>query len=532
MAVTGEAPRSRRQTIQGIVIISCILLAMYQIYEFKSFALTLSTTITSQNNNVNVRIPNGAFCIYIKSAPNSSQTRTCARETCEYRGHFFLIGQPSYGERRVQAHHQGLLASKKEVEVADNIIAESDEYRDILAVPYRDLGMDDSVKYLEALHHGVQHNCTYTIIGTDDMCVKLSRIRDMVARHYPTQHDGEEIYFEYNLISNNDTTTQSGFRGVSLRLASFIVQEDWTHSVLSTVFHRYGNRSHSPIMTKWVDYAKAAHNVPVHHVIENAPLRNTDSVCNETYEPKPINYAHDLCIVTLSGASMFDSRQCQRTRCRPRYGNVPHVFAVGIPSDAEIEDPAIDTIQNPTPNEVNISKRIIAEQEKYGDLLVTLHKDYYIDLPEKRMAVLHYGFEHKCAYTIKVDDEYCVDIPVVKKLIAKHEEENPNQDLYFGNYMFKGTEYKSMQGPHGEFRPYMSGHCNGASYGLSSYIVNQDWTHTVMRAHYGSSSEDVDMGFWVDYAIKRHNLQVKYVANRYIREEIPKDACNNVTSEI
>jgi hypothetical protein len=208
------------------------------------------------------------------------------------------------------------------------------------------------------------------------------------------------------------------------------------------------------------------------------------------------------------------------------------VFAVGIPSDAEIEDPAIDTIQNPTPNEVNISKRIIAEQEKYGDLLVTLHKDYYIDLPEKRMAVLHYGFEHKCAYTIKVDDEYCVDIPVVKKLIAKHEEENPNQDLYFGNYMFKGTEYKSMQGPHGEFRPYMSGHCNGASYGLSSYIVNQDWTHTVMRAHYGSSSEDVDMGFWVDYAIKRHNLQVKYVANRYIREEIPKDACNNVTSEI
>ena len=163
-----EAPRSRREIVQRVVIFACILLAIYQVVEFKkSFSfirenLTLSA-ITSRNEHV--RIPNGAFCLFIKSAPNSTHTRQCVRETCEYQGHFFLVGQPAYGNRKVQAHHQGLLASNEEVEVAGNIIFESDEFRDILAVPYRDFGLDDSAKYLEALRYGVQHNCSYTVIG-------------------------------------------------------------------------------------------------------------------------------------------------------------------------------------------------------------------------------------------------------------------------------------------------------------------------------------------------------------------------------
>jgi len=140
---------------------------------------------------------------------------------------------------------------------------------------------------------------------------------------------------------------------------------------------------------------------------------------------------------------------------------------------------------------------------------------------------LKYGVEHKCAYIFKVDDEYCMDVDAVPKLLAEHETNFARDELYIGYYKFLGTEYSIMSGPRGDHAPYMSGWIYGVSYILASYIVNQDWTHSVLHHSYGTSSEDANMGMWVDYASKTHNISVRYVTAPSIYYTIPMgQVCN------
>ena len=93
-------------------------------------------------------------------------------------------------------------------------------------------------------------------------------------------------------------------------------------------------------------------------------------------------------------------------------------------------------------------------------------------------------------------------------------------EIYLGNYLFKGTEYTIMQGSDGTTAPFMSGWVFGLSQNLAKTIV-KDWMHSILVAPYGTSSDDANLGKWVDWAIHNHNLTVDYVAEQRLLINIP-----------
>jgi hypothetical protein len=97
-----------------------------------------------------------------------------------------------------------------------------------------------------------------------------------------------------------------------------------------------------------------------------------------------------------------------------------------------------------------------------------------------------------------------VNLTKVKEAILEYEEQqlSDEQGLYLGTFLWSGTEYpKQMSGPHGESTKYMSGWLNAVSYNVASYIVNEDWTHSVLMAYYGTSSEDLNIEQWINCAV-------------------------------
>jgi hypothetical protein len=125
-----------------------------------------------------------------------------------------------------------------------------------------------------------------------------------------------------------------------------------------------------------------------------------------------------------------------------------------------------------------------------------------------------------------------------QEAISEHEHRNFDSDeedgLYLGILSWNGTEYpKQMTGPHGETTKYMSGWLNAVSYNLASNIVNEDWTHSVLMAYYGTSSEHLNLGHWINYAAAKHNVSVNYmyVTDRRFLVKIPPDECQKMAQQ-
>jgi len=514
--------------------------------------------------------PDHTICIYTMTSPSAIQQRKCHRNQCSSRynhhnnaappyNHWFVLGMPSLHKRYVKSHVQGDISHPLEVEMAGFILEESRMFdHDILTLPYKDFYASDQspMKLLGALRHGLEHNCSHSVIVEDDhSCVDITALQSVIAKARtpitesttPTTSTRKNLFISgsgFQTKDSNTTTTtahNNRYLGVSHGVASSIVQKGWNHAVLAAT--HYKNQDNLFLLTKWVEYAQRKHNLTVSTYDNKNDNKAGNTVLVPTTcpsmpetiktevekKPQPIAFEHEVCIVTLTGADFFDNRQCQRHVCQPSYmaAKIPHKFIVGIPSKMVFEeDPSV--VKNVSEVDAEIATALLTEDERYGDILAAPHKDYYIDLPEKRLAILKFGVEQKCKYTIKVDDEYCVNVDTVHEIIAKHEREYPHRELYFGNLLWQGTEYPQMQGAQGQHGPYFSGWCNGASYQLASYIVHEDWTHSVMRDHYGSSSEDVDMGFWVAFAQKKHKLHIEYAANPSIITEIKKGTCDEI----
>lgn len=239
------------------------------------------------------------------------------------------------------------------------------------------------------------------------------------------------------------------------------------------------------------------------------------------------NFNHDICVVTMTGAFNYESRRCQRETCHVNEyepNGIVHRFAVGMPSydKAPVDNHRQGKIG--TEREVALAKTLLREHEGFKDILMTPHRDFFRDLSEKRLGILKFGIEQKCRYTFKVDEEFCMNVTVAREMIAAHERDHPHEELYIGNSLFyKGSKHlETISRPGGEpAAPYMSGWLNGVSNKLSSYIVGKDWTHSVLRLAYGTSSEDVNLGLWVDFARNKHNVSVNYVSDaklKYDRE--------------
>ena len=112
---------------------------------------------------------------------------------------------------------------------------------------------------------------------------------------------------------------------------------------------------------------------------------------------------------------------------------------------------------------------------------ISRYRDQYMDLTNKLLGIFRHGYHHTQAdYIGEHDDEYCVNPEVMKGMIDKHKSEHPDKEIYGGNYLWKGDEYKAMIGINGMISPYMSGWCSWLSRKLVGYIVVDDWANTVL----------------------------------------------------
>ena len=219
-----------------------------------------------------------------------------------------------------------------------------------------------------------------------------------------------------------------------------------------------------------------------------------------------------ISIYIHSGPALLKGRQRQRKHCFPLYKkyNITSTFVVARPSFDNRSHHAHAQGQHGTTKEHVLSEMLLNESKQYGDILLLQHRDYYRDMTDKMLAYFKHDYTHvKSKYIFKTDDEYCLNIPTILNILKKYKDHK--KELYIGYYLWKGTEYKSMRGPHGEIAPFASGAALGVSRGLIKNIVIDNWDHSSMYHIYGTSSDDANLGKWILYAKQENNIHTEYV---------------------
>mmetsp|Transcript_125271 Transcript_125271/g.198562 ORF Transcript_125271/g.198562 Transcript_125271/m.198562 type:complete len:262 (+) Transcript_125271:68-853(+) len=143
-----------------------------------------------------------------------------------------------------------------------------------------------------------------------------------------------------------------------------------------------------------------------------------------------------------------------------------------------------------------LEEEIIAEAKTFGDVRRIMLPETYQNLPDKTLHFLQQGVALKYDFLLKADDDQEVDLEFVEKYASNH---NGSELIYAGRSLFDKEAYASQEGADGKFVPYFSGSCYLLSFGLANLIVGVNSTHTGQFLSYGSSSEDVDMGRWVEW---------------------------------
>lgn len=103
------------------------------------------------------------------------------------------------------------------------------------------------------------------------------------------------------------------------------------------------------------------------------------------------------------------------------------------------------------------------EHEQHGDIFLTPNRDYYRDKNEKLLSSLRYAVEQDVdfIFILKTDDEYCIDIDLVKQLVRARQ--GTGNDIYLGNLLLERYRDTSMQGSDGTISSFMSGWVFGLS---------------------------------------------------------------------
>lgn len=165
-----------------------------------------------------------------------------------------------------------------------------------------------------------------------------------------------------------------------------------------------------------------------------------------------------------------------------------------------------------TTTEQDEAKALLAEYDTYGDMVIVPARDAYTEQTPKMLCVLQtFCQQFRAPYLVKQDDEFGMRFEQVQALIAEHEKSYPGQELYAGTLSFIGTEYDVMRGPDGTIAPFFGGPFFLVSRRLACLIGQEDYAHSALKSFYGTSSDDANVGKWVDYASRKHGLQVHRV---------------------
>eukprot|EP00037_Helgoeca_nana_P021354 m.215362 g.215362 ORF g.215362 m.215362 type:complete len:381 (-) comp25613_c1_seq2:209-1351(-) len=206
--------------------------------------------------------------------------------------------------------------------------------------------------------------------------------------------------------------------------------------------------------------------------------------------------------------------------------NIGYKFFIGVPLEKNHVLTHHQQGKHDTVHERELEKLLLDEAVKEGDVELLPLRDQYMDLTNKLLQIFRYGYYQTDAdYVIEHDDEFCMKATVALETVAGYEEAKTSEvGLYAGTRLWQGTESNNMKGPDGGRAPFFSGWCSFLSRSLLEYILVNDWAHTVMVGHYGTSSDDGNTGRWVQHLQKVHSVKVAYVEKKMITkiEDMPK----------
>lgn len=210
-----------------------------------------------------------------------------------------------------------------------------------------------------------------------------------------------------------------------------------------------------------------------------------------------------LFVAYLSAPGNFERREKVRHRCfyHIKAAGASVKFFIGRPSQVNVPI-TNDQGQLATDSEAQLAKRLQAESDKYQDIVISPFRDTYRDLTDKVAFLFRYGIDEvKAQNVLKIDDDWCPDM---RKVLGAAKKTKPGLARYVGQYLFKGTEYPSMKGRDGTIAPFMTGVGFMLSASLIRAIFFDDLVHSLLFAPYGTSSDDANVGKWVQYAKRKH----------------------------
>jgi hypothetical protein len=219
-------------------------------------------------------------------------------------------------------------------------------------------------------------------------------------------------------------------------------------------------------------------------------------------------------------------RQLWRQSCSSRYKaeGVKYAFFVGVPLSEGHDLTGHNQGGHDTPEERRNEELLRGEADRFTDIRILPMRDSYEDLTDKLIGLLSYSYDSTSAsYVVEHDDEFCIDVNVLLNMISTHEARNSSQELYGGNYRFAGTEYDSMRGVNGMTSPFFSGNAVLLSRGLVKTIIDTDYTNTVLAGTYGTTADDANLGRWVQYAERKHNMTINVLSDGGLVKKVVPD---------
>lgn len=265
----------------------------------------------------------------------------------------------------------------------------------------------------------------------------------------------------------------------------------------------FGNPDGNPLlqpkeeMAPWDDDEENSGNpdeAPFQASKYNYSLQAVPTEWNLKTEPKPSNESN-VAVIILSARSNFERRQTIRETWAQEHNNA--YFVIGGPEPDNLDDKNWQNVNS-------TSSRLLREQEKYGDLLDTIHPDTYRGLPYKNWFAInwisrHPGMKH-IQWVLKADDDVVVRLHALQHNVLR--QFNPSTPLVIGRIepsskphrTGKWAEDPKWTGIDGidEYPPW--------AYGSTGYVMSRpvlDYVASEQSSLYYYQGEDVSLGIWL-----------------------------------
>ena len=158
---------------------------------------------------------------------------------------------------------------------------------------------------------------------------------------------------------------------------------------------------------------------------ERTDLRNHKEnlpVISPIVQPRGFSQKRFFLAVIVSSSPNKEENAIRRKVIRRTWGNVNRTR---VPSNL----PWKVVFMMGKPQDYEMNRTIMAEQDKHGDLLIGDYKDAYRNITTKLLMAFQWASQMKCTYILKTDDDVYIDIPKLMKWLL---DQRDNNSVYGG----------------------------------------------------------------------------------------------------